>query len=809
MKIKKIRLHPFAGFSDKTFEFDHGLNLMSAANETGKSTLFSAISAVLLIKSNHTMISTEDNRLIKRFKPQPGGNEICITLDFTDNGLDYNLFKKWDVSNLRKNVVTLSSAGLNYTGNEAEDHLQKLLHLNRASWKHMLFIEQSSIHQTVTQLQTQMQSMDRIQTLIGGAGRFDSDQFIQLVDRELQDYEKRWDIIMNLPQQGRGIDNPYVNDVGLILKAWYEKEKCNVQYRKILDDEIRIGELNENIRLVSDQKNKLDDFILAGDPLVMDANRSIHIINEKQSLENDCKELSEIQLLWLNASGKLPGLNDTLEQARLSWTSLQEELKNANKRLAADAVLLKNMDVQASVKKMSEKRAILDAMPNITEARFQEASAAEIAIRDARLVLEAQQLRATIESSENVRVTASIPGHEPQEIVLQPGISETLSSRGSISISYGSVHMRVVSGNVDVDMLERSISEEENKIRAICEEYGVEDFNALRNCHYKLLEETRIFDLTKGQLTALLGVHTLEQWNQNVAEANQIPNARDTTVLQALLVDLGATITKCENDIREISERVHQYEQQYQDQNTLLNTIIQKRADIRVLEAEAATLKPLPIEFNNPNQFLMEIQNKRQTRDGLVTNLSQLEVERGMLMGRLEGDNFSTEELYEKLQVAEMTYHNHLAHAQALRRIKQVHQNMNINQFNPFEAVGKRITELVKLLSGQRYSEVDFSREQLPCQIGNENSKWEIDLLSKGMKGSLALAVRLAYAEVYLGNMDGFLMLDDPLTELDSDRRKLAIEELKKFALKKQIIMFTCHEEQEKLFLGENVNLVK
>ncbi|NDC77315.1 MAG: hypothetical protein EBZ67_05525, partial [Chitinophagia bacterium] len=88
----------------------------------------------------------------------------------------------------------------------------------------------------------------------------------------------------------------------------------------------------------------------------------------------------------------------------------------------------------------------------------------------------------------------------------------------------------------------------------------------------------------------------------------------------------------------------------------------------------------------------------------------------------------------------------------------------------------------------------------LPVTIGNDAIRLEADLLSKGMKGSLALAVRLAYAEVYLSDMDGFLMLDDPFTELDPKRRKRAAELLQEMAMGKQVILFTCHPEHAALF---------
>jgi len=106
---------------------------------------------------------------------------------------------------------------------------------------------------------------------------------------------------------------------------------------------------------------------------------------------------------------------------------------------------------------------------------------------------------------------------------------------------------------------------------------------------------------------------------------------------------------------------------------------------------------------------------------------------------------------------------------------------------------------LVERLSGGKYGKVEF-KENLPDRIGNDDIRLDADILSKGMKGSLALAVRLAYAEVYLTDMDGFLMLDDPFTELDPERRRHAATVLQEMAEEKQMILFTCHPEHAQLF---------
>ncbi len=71
----------------------------------------------------------------------------------------------------------------------------------------------------------------------------------------------------------------------------------------------------------------------------------------------------------------------------------------------------------------------------------------------------------------------------------------------------------------------------------------------------------------------------------------------------------------------------------------------------------------------------------------------------------------------------------------------------------------------------------------------------ETGLLSQGTAGSLALATRLALAELYLDGMEGFLVLDDAFTDMDPDRRRAADRSLGAFAEQRQVIFFTCHPD--------------
>lgn len=797
MRIKSIRLHPFAGQTDRTFLFSDSLNLVHGANEFGKSTLFNAISAVLLIPHNPRK-NAEENQLIQKCYPKTGGNELRVTLSFELDGVACELHKTWSKT-AAQSIVTLKHGTSQYTGEPALLKLGEFLRLNRASWEHMLFIEQSSIHHTIEQLGKKLNSMDKIQAFMKGEDPFDRDGFIAKVRKKYEDLTSRWDKVLQRPEAGRGIENPWRQKVGAVLEAWYEKEQCKSRHQQILQDETRIGELDLSIHNMLTEKDHLDNLIRDGEPLLKDANRSLEINTEKSKIEAEGKQWTTIHPQWVSAEATLPVKREELSRLNDEVSVLQQEWANAQKRASANDMISRNTEVQKLVERLSEQKEQLSRMTDIPAAVISEVGVSEKAIQNARLQLEAQQLKATLTSDMEVNVFTTIAGQSSQEIIVRPGTDETISSPGSFSLTHGALHLRVVSGNVDVDELERTISQHEQSIRDSCAEYGASDIADLRKKQTDLIGLRDMIKVTERDIKSQLGGKDLSQWNQEVNALAQIPATRDSGVIQGDLTAKNQRVATLGMEIKGLTDRITQWQKEHDSPAALMEKVIDMRSRWKKLGEDLAALRPLPGKYQHPSEFIEALQRYQSQREMLQSNLGRLKEERSNLQGRLEKEEFSAEELLEKMQFAESMHRQKLMEAEALDRIISVHETIRQEkQKDPFDRVGERITALLERLSGGRYSTAKFDNN-LPQTIGNDDITLEADLLSKGMKGSLALAVRLAYAEVYLADMDGFLMLDDPFTELDPDRRRFAAEVLRDVAGSKQVILYTCHPEHARV----------
>lgn len=798
MKIKSIRLHPFAGITDRTIGFHDGLNTVLGENEFGKSTIFNALNAALFIPERPRK-GSEDHKAIERCYPRSGGTEIRVTLTFEAEAVGHELHRTWS-SQPRLSVIRLQSGGSERTGEQAEAEMARLLKLNRASWENMLFIEQSSIHETIGRLKPKMGSLDTVQSFLKNADPFDRDGFVKAVRERLKRHESRWDSILQMPEGGRGIQNPWSRDVGSILEAWYEKEGFREKQQEILKSEIRIEELNLQIQTMTSTKEELDDVIEKGEPLLKDANRSLAISSEKKELERKGNELKETQKEWLAAETALPLKSQDLLVLQQEKTTLGKELQHASSRASASEMIRRDAEVRKLEERIAQQKEKLSAMVEVPEAVVKEANASEAALRDARLRLEAQQLRATFESSAEVQIQATVSGQAPRLVTVRPGTPETLSSPGSIDISHGPLSIRVVSGNEDIDSLEAAILLHQQRIRERCAGYGAEDIEGLRTMRACLLEARSELDRLERDLKGQLGGKSLVQWRQEIAELAALPATREIQTIQAELNGRTQRIARLEVEVSGLSQNVARWKHEHGNPEELLDKVAELRTEWKRLDKEASELSSLPEGYDTADQFIVSLQQSRQRHTRLQEDLNVCMTERANLRGILSKSEFSAEELAERQQSAESRFAHLLREVKSLRRILEVHESLDSeSEADPFSSVGSRITAHLQRLSGGKYAHAEFD-ENLPVTIGNEDIRLEADLLSKGMKGSLALAVRLAYAEVYLSDMDGFLMLDDPFTELDPKRRRHAAELLQEMAMGKQVILFTCHPEHAGLF---------
>jgi uncharacterized protein YhaN len=69
------------------------------------------------------------------------------------------------------------------------------------------------------------------------------------------------------------------------------------------------------------------------------------------------------------------------------------------------------------------------------------------------------------------------------------------------------------------------------------------------------------------------------------------------------------------------------------------------------------------------------------------------------------------------------------------------------------------------------------------------------------------MALRLSMADYFLKINEGFLIMDDPMTDMDIIRQAKTVSCLNDYAQTRQVIVFTCHQSHADQFDGNRINL--
>jgi hypothetical protein len=244
----------------------------------------------------------------------------------------------------------------------------------------------------------------------------------------------------------------------------------------------------------------------------------------------------------------------------------------------------------------------------------------------------------------------------------------------------------------------------------------------------------------------------------------------------------------------------------YVNQQGLMLAIANSTAQKDALATQLAHFPARPEEFETDEAFLLQFSNMHQQKDAASGELNRLFQSRAAILP-IYGAGATVEELTESVESLRVQYDSLVAEGHALMKIQQkVEEIEEAIGANPFGDLEIKLASYLERLSNGRYSSVEMN-DVTPNGIQKDGVVLGNHLLSQGTSDILALATRLAMADYYLGDEDGFLMLDDPMTELDDERKVFASQLLKEVAEEKQIFVFTCHGSHKDLLGGNLVEL--
>lgn len=800
MRLLAARLHPFGRFQDTTWDLATPVAVVSGPNEAGKSTLRQAICHALFTPSGLTPARLRDT--LACWFPLPGGDHASVTLEFDHGGTHYTLSKTWGAG---ATVSLTSATGVTLADPERiAATLADLLGHNEATFRHVLVTGHDELERTLAALEANASALRDIRSLAqagaGAAGEVDQQQLELALRERLKRLFNRWDNQRQRPQrqngQEKGVGNEWKQGVGEILAAWYAWQRLVEEQRQILAVEQDIDRVTTELAALASQ-NQTDEALLERFGGLRSHLAERKTLDERvPRLEAEAARLQKAFAAWPVAEAAASAWQARRTQLIDTDTKLREELSTARRREQAAGLLASH---QAILKAKADHETACQAaaaQPHPDAESLAAINRLEEVVTRIETQLAARELRWQIEPTApaTVQLTRGTEPTEPLPLTTEP-IEGT--ANGRVQLETGGLRLTVDSGGADLSALFTELQTAREELAATLTGCGMPSAAAARDQAARHAALAREASTKEQTFNALLQDRSLEQWEAAVASITTLPPTRDIATLEAELESLRQTMSRGDHEAASQRKTLEEYQAAHSTLEQLGLAVLTAQQHLREATAALAALPSLPEGFETAEAVIASLDAAQQRLNSSREPRAALAAERASLEASL-GDRRS-EDVSEQAEAAERTFQRVRETGRCYERIAdvlgQVTAQANTNTI--LEAFGERVTELFSGITAETTS-LDFTGT-LPARITRGAVSLPPERLSQGAGGALALAVRLALAERYLGVTDGFIMLDDPLVHFDADRVSEAVALLQTFAQRHQVLFFTCHEHQATL----------
>jgi len=809
MKILSLRLHPFGGTTDRTCDLREGLNVLEGPNEFGKSTLAHALWSALFTPTNLTPAKLRTQ--MGRWQPRPEGDHLSVTLQFRAEDRNWTLTKSWGAGAASR-LQAEGQAAL-ADPDAVQKKIDELRKWNEATWSCVLFAPQAELAHTVERLRSVAGDLDDVHGLLAGAaaipGDIPGDRLRGALEDRITHHFGRWDRMREGPEGGKGIENPWKNRLGPVVEAWYTAEGLRRTLAAVKTHEAAVDTLNARIQELAKQVDADRPFIEQGKRLRDGLSRRGALEERCERLAGTEKQLMETVTAWPGAEQVMEGKEG--EHARLgeALERLETERRHADERAGGQDLRRRYAALLEARKRWQAATAAVEVAGTVDPDALDELRKVEGSLDELRIQIAAQKLSATLESTAPLTVTLERGAEAPEEIELTPEQGWEGEAAGRIRIQANGLRIGVRSGKEDVDALFARQEEAGERRAELLEALGQESLGAAEAASSEREGLVREEASSKRIYDSKLEERTQEDWEADIARLDALPETRALDTLEKERMELLARRAGLEAEVRQERAKVEAWAREHTDVPTLLEKVIAARTKLAGAKGELAELPELPEGFDSIEAYLQLLSEKEQSQEGVREGLAEVRREQAGLMANTP--ERSAEDLDAELDRAVREFERQRAEGEALLRIRAALDRIleARGTDDPLAGLAQAVSRHFDELTEGRYPVVALEGTA-PATVGGE-LVLPTTHLSQGTLGSLALATRLALAELYLGESGGFLMVDDPFIDMDPDRRAAAARVVGAFAKKRQVICFTCHpnhaEELRKLGGGERVKV--
>lgn len=808
MIINSLQLDPFAGVSEKKINFKKGLNVVLGPNEAGKSTLLNALRLVLFVPTDcGKRVFTQE---IADFMPLSGGDTIRVGLGFKIGKKNYSVTKSWGYSR-QDCELKLPGGGLKTNAQDVQEELQNLLVLNKGTSDSVLFGAQSEVGYTYDSIVGDSPAMQDLASILRKAV-FETqgvsiEQLGDVIDRLFNKYFDHWDRDLKRPEGNRQIDYPWKKQVGKILTVYYGREKLKQQMQDAQEYEDKIADLIKAIQKSFTELEELQTYVKENQKAVADAKQRQRLVAQQGALKIKEEILLKASKLWPKTIGERNRMQSDLKTLERRLKALEKEMGKAEDYESNRAKIEKYKRASKKKDVLEKKQSALLEMQVIEQKDCRKLEKLNSQVMTLETSLQAGQLALTMTAKKamSFRVSKDFEKETQHKLGAQKALK--LSAGGQVQIDHDDWTLQVKSGDTGFDDLKKSVDDAYSKYEALLKRLGVSDFDCARKVYDSYQNQRNLVASLQEQLEEILDGETYEELERLAKKASTTKApSRTSGLIGKELGTIENEISNTERKIESFTETLSELEKEYSSQDELLELLVNQRAELKQAEMELKKLKPLPKSVEDPDEFIEEYERKQVAAQEKEREINKLRIEKAQMEGQAPTD--TREEIESQLTQAELDFIKTEREGEVISEIRDTFQKVEVEMdsqtLDPWlEELGK----VLEPLTANRYKQIDLSEADSGKALRADGLAVPFVLLSIGTKVGLGLALRLSMARYFLKDSEGFLVLDDPLVDMDPDRQSAAAKIIQNFAREKQIIVMTCHPGHADLLRRHTITL--
>lgn len=805
MYIKSYRTSRFAGLKDFDIEFENGLNIILGPNEAGKSTLIEGMYNTIFkdIKLNGS--KKVDKEFLTKFMPISQGDTIDGQIVLNYEGKDYEISKSWGGE---KKIQLKKPDGEIFKDNKIfNEEIKKIIKLGEGTYEKIVFAKQKELKSVLGSIIKDDEFKNDISGILRRAimelDGISVDVIKSNIEEEKEKLYKKWDIEKNYPEKNRGINDPYKNGLGQIIEAFYDKENLKIKMKISEEIEKEYEEISKRLKDNLKQTEKNKEIKEKMDSIKDDINNRKILEADYRLLKKEDKELKEINSNWPRYEERLKSISKDLEKLEIESENLEKKKLLTSKIEEKKKLDIKIKNIEKINELIEDKKIELEKILEISDEDIKLLKSLEREISQLEISMNAGEIRGVVikDSDKKIYIKSDFDEEkilEEKEFFANGFINIVYNDEFEIEIKTGEQDFKEISKRYKIVKKEledrlnvfsiKSI--DEGELELLSRKNKLSEINELKRKKEYLLENTSFADYINRQ-----------------EELNKLDLDIDISQILEKSKDINDEIIDLKSEKSNYIFNIEKYENDYIDLDNLMDRLIDKRSELKIIEKNMKDFVQLPEEFKDYDDFDDKLRKCNAVLMELENIFPEINKNYYEIKEKLMDETY--EELKSQYEDAVNRFNRLIKRGEKILEIEKTFCEVKeAMDNNPMEPLIKEFSRLLGNITSGDY-ETGNIEDNFDINLVKENTNIPIDLLSAGTYDSVALALRFATINYIFEGNSGYLVLDDCLVDLDPMRKEQSIKLIKEFSKKYQIIFTTCDPNTAEQLGGNLINMGK